>query len=137
MNKIFNKTFALIVVSIIFILFMVIFLGGVIASSSSKPEPKPKYKHYELISIKIYTDTKIYNQGWHSESFSEEHIKFSFIDSKGNIISRDREFNDCQRGRYRLHKSKDDKSYLIDKSDYSNASVDFYLSKELYKNIYK
>ena len=138
MRRIFNKTFALIVGSITFILLMIIFLGGVIVSSSSQPKPKPKYKHYELTSIKIYTKTEIYSRGWSSESTSEEHIKFSFVDSKGNIISKDRDFDDCQKGRYRLHKSKDNnKSYLIDKSDYSDVSIDFYLSKELYKYIYK
>lgn len=96
---------------------------------------KKAYKKYKLVDINIYTRNitdrfgRIIN--------TKDYIRYAFIDSKGNIIHKDRIYDGNQKNVYRLHKSKNDISYLIDKSNYNNASLDFYLTENMYNNLYK
>ena len=128
----------------IFMLFFVLvccfsFVAVIVFSSdttSASTSNKNNIKKYELVSVKIYTQERNIGGTFNRQIVSEERIKYSFIDKKGNIISKDRDYEDSQKNRYRLHKSKNNKSYLVDKSDYSNASLDLYLNEDMYKNIY-
>ena len=106
-------------------------------TASTSTNNKNNIKKYELISVKIYTQEKNAGNAFNQRTHTEEHIKYSFVDKKGDIISKDINFEDSQKRRYRLHKSKDNKPYLVDKSDYGNASLDFYLNEDIYKNIYR
>lgn len=95
---------------------------------------KKEYPEYELIAIKIVQEEKTDN--WGRIIDHEEHLLYSFVDSNGNIYHKNRYFEGEQKERYRLHKSIDGKSKIVDKSSYSNASLDFYISEELFKDLY-
>lgn len=96
---------------------------------------KQQYKKYELTSINIYSKNITGSYGRVIDTI--DCIRYSFIDSKGNIIHKDRDYDGNQKNAYRLHKSKNNKAYIIDKSNYSYASLDFYLTEDMYKNLYK
>lgn len=95
---------------------------------------KRTYPEYELVAIKITKQAE--TDTWGRIVNYEEYLEYSFLDSKGNLYHRNRYYEGEQKNRYRLHKSKDGKCKIVDKSTYSSASLDFYISDEMLKNLY-
>ena len=93
---------------------------------------KVRNSEYELLNITTYN--KIQTNTFGGIVNTEEWLRYSFSDN-GNIITRDRNFDGIQQDKYRLHKSTDGKAKVIDKSDSSNASLDFYLTDKMYDKL--